>query len=188
MLIPFGVLSAAAGGAPAGASDYELIATEILTTSQSSVTFSSLGTYSADYKHLQVRATVRRDFAETFGGIHLRFNGDTSSSYVSHRLRGNGSAVQATYYPANTYMELNQVLGSTSPTGSFSAFVTDILDFSSTTKKTTVRTFQGSLVSDQVALLSGLYDNTAAITQISFGVESGNYIAGCRFSLYGLRG
>jgi hypothetical protein len=57
---PLGILSAAgAGGGGPLASDYELISTQILTSPQSSITFSSLGTYSSTYKHLQVRAVAR---------------------------------------------------------------------------------------------------------------------------------
>jgi hypothetical protein len=169
--------------------DYELIESAILTSSQASITFSGLGSYASTYKHLQVRITARGTQAQIFGQANLRFNGDSGSNYAEHRLRGTGSAVQSTGGGSTSFIGLDQVTGSTSATGSFGAFVVDILDFSSSTKNTTVRALTGSLNDNQVSFRSGLYNNTAAITEIFIGAGSAdNFVAGSRFSLYGIRG
>ena len=58
-MLLLGVLAAQAeAAAPAGVAAYDLLETEILTGSQASVTFSSLGDYASDYQHLQVRGAI----------------------------------------------------------------------------------------------------------------------------------
>jgi len=41
---------------------------------------------------------------------------------------------------------------------------------------------------NNIALKSGLWVNTAAVTSISFANSSGDMVAGTRFSLYGIKG
>jgi hypothetical protein len=79
MLIPFGILSAAGAGG-----GYELIETQILGSDAASVTFSSLGSYSSVYKHLQLRWTARTTRVATETQIFLRTNSNNSANYSSH--------------------------------------------------------------------------------------------------------
>ena len=186
MLIPFGVLSAAgAGGVVAG--DYELISTTILGTAASSVTFSSLGTYSSTYKHLQLRIAARSSSASSFSG-RLRFNGDTGANYSFHQLLGNGSSVLSTADSGQTGTDILPVSNSNSTASSFAGAVIDILDSYSTTKNTTLRTLAGFAVT-AVYLRSGAWYNTASVTSIDLYMQdASNFIAGSRFSLYGIKG
>ena len=73
-------------------SDYDLLETEILTGTQSSVTFSSLNsTYGADYQHLQARCVWSG--GGVVSSLRIELNGDTGSNYSLHVLYGNGSSV-----------------------------------------------------------------------------------------------
>jgi len=193
MLIPFGVLSAAgAGGVVAG--DYELIETQILGSSQASITFSNLGDYSSTYKHLQIRATLRS--ASTFGGgyadtVNVQLNGDGGATYSSHYVWGTGSAVQSSGIANLTYFFIPDPMPANGgAANNFGTFVIDILDAYSTTKNKTLRSLGG--YSDpngrSVSLSSGAWRNTNSITSVLVKSQSANTVAGSRFSLYGIRG
>ena len=181
MLIPFGVLSAAGAGVVGGA--YELIATEILTTSEASITFSNLGDYSSIYKHLQIRCVSNGTSSHR---NRLRLNGDTASNYATHLLFGTGSSVLSDGAGSQTQIAL--VAGGNTA-NQFAAGVIDILDAYSTTKNKTVRSLGGSSgTTDEIILSSGVRINTESITSVNIRPDAGDYIAGSRFSLYGIKG
>jgi hypothetical protein len=186
MLIPFGVLSAAAGGVPFE-SDYELIASEILGSAQSFITFSNLGDYSTTYKHLQIRTTFRTSHtsAESLG---VRINADTGANYVRHGLFGNGSSVSSFAVLGDTELEFMDGPISSSTANVFATGVMDILDAYSSTKNKTARTLAGSTHNNVVILHSGLWLNTNSITSLTLRFPVGNLVAGSRFSLYGIKG
>jgi len=188
-----GILNSQAAGA-GGAGAYDLLETTELTSSASSVSFTGLGSYS-DYKHLQIRYTARTTAnAGASWGI-LRFNSDSGSNYSRHNLTGNGSSVYSQSGTSKTSTDgAFWVAGNGNTAGSFGAGVIDILDFSNTSKYSTIRALSGIQSSSGntdtiIQLGSSAWLNTAAITSILFAETSGNdYAAGSRFSLYGIRG
>ena len=181
---PLGILSAAGAGGVV-ASDYELISTTILGTASPSVTFSSLGDYSSTYKHLQIRSA---SLVNTSANLTtLRFNGDTGNNYVAHYLEGNGSSVGTNWSTTTSsiYYGYFGVGSSTAPHGA----VVDILDAYSTTKNKTTRSLNGNSISGYplATLYSGLWMNTASTTSLTISSPA-NFLAGSRFSLYGIKG
>ena len=186
-LSALGIFSAAGAGGVVAAGDYELISTTILGTATSSVTFSSLATYSSTYKHLQLRIAARSSSASSFSG-RLRFNGDTGANYSFKQLLGNGSSVLSTADSCQTGTDILPVSNSTSTASSFGGAVIDILDSYSTTKNKTLRSLAGFALG-AVYLRSGAWYNTASVTSIDLYMQDAtNFIAGSRFSLYGIRG
>jgi len=179
-----GILNSQAAGAGA-AGAYDLLETTTLASSASSVSFTGLGSYS-DYKHLQIRAVTQSDRGSSGVSDTLAtFNSDTGANYAMHWLQGNGSSVSSTNSTSRNNIYLNQA-PLTSANG-FNAFVADILDFSSSSKNTTVRSFAGGKNStERIFLISGLYNSTSAITSMTITDES-NFVTGSRFSLYGVR-
>jgi hypothetical protein len=187
MLIPLGFLAGSGGGLD---SDFELIETQILGSTQASITFSSLGTYSSTYKHLQIRGAARITLAQAYGSVSIRLNGDTGSNYIKHELIGNGSTVSSSSSGSQTRMtDIVQVPGANNNADAFGPFVIDILD-PYATKNKTVRALSGRAVSSNpaIALMSGLYINTASLTSIQLLGENGNLLTGTRISLYGIKG
>jgi hypothetical protein len=166
-------------------SDYELLETEILTGTQSSVTFSSLNsTYGADYQHLQARCVWSG--GGVVSSLRIELNGDTGSNYSLHVLYGNGSSVLSAAAAPSSIWALGD---SVTTTNAFAASVVDILDPFETTKYTTGRILHGRAgSSNSIELLSGNWRNTAAVDTINFRVDGGQtLIAGTRLSLYGLK-
>jgi hypothetical protein len=182
-LFPLGILSAAGAGR-GFSSDYELIETQILGSSTPSITFSNLGTYSSTYKHLQIRAVARTNFASNDLWSKISINGSEANRY--HRLSGNGSTVASTEF-AIGYVALFPAANGT--TNSFGGAVIDILDPYSTTKNKTIRSIHGFTgVSNWVLLSSALRIDTASTTSITLTADStGSFVSGSRFSLYGIR-
>ena len=76
------------GNTPPAGPAFNLLETQVLTTNHASIAFDSLGTYAADYKHLQIRATLKDDrSASNSSQYGFTFNGVTSASYFL-RARG----------------------------------------------------------------------------------------------------
>ena len=182
---PLGILSAAGAGGVAGGS-YELISTTILGTSTASVSFSSLGTYAADYKHLQIRV-LSRSSLDGGRGVLTRFNSDTGSNYSWHVLLGNGSSVISSAGTSTTFMYGGIQAISTDTANSYGVFVMDILDPYSTTKNKTIRSLSG-VGGSRIDLYSGNWRNTNSLTAVTLDPEAGLFVAGSRFSLYGIKG
>jgi hypothetical protein len=191
--MPFGLGFFATAGAGAAGS-FDLLETQILGSSTSSVTFSSLSTYSATYKHLQIRYVAKSDRSSGDGNdaMIMTLNGDTGANYNSHILQGDGSAVNSGFETYQNAMEYTYIAGTGgNTTGAFACGVMDLLDAFSTSKFKTRRTLVNNSLGGSfktVALSSALWRNTAAISSITFDQRYGsNFVTGSRFSLYGIK-
>jgi hypothetical protein len=189
-LSALGIFSAAGAGGATGT--YELIETYVLGSSQSSVVFSNLGTYSSTYKHLQIRGSVRSDRSGFNASIYaMRFNGDTGANYSWHSLRGTGSAGESEGVANASLMRVSFVPAAPSTANGFDALVVDIIDPYSTSKNKTAKSLAGIASSqNNISLMSGNFRSLSAITSVTFLDElsgSNNFVAGSRFSIYGIR-
>jgi hypothetical protein len=187
-LSALGIFSAAGAGGVGGT--YELIQTQILGSTQASVTFDVSGLGST-YKHLQIRMVARGSGAITGAyDLLIRFNGNTGANYSGHNLRGTGSAVQSNAITsATSILNESTFVGNNEAANIFGSAVIDILDPFSTTKNTTTRSlggFTGS--SSRLYLGSGAFYSTDAITSVNIRPGGESILAGSRFSIYGLRG
>jgi hypothetical protein len=188
MSFGLGFWAAAGGGAaPAGGVAFEQIATTILSSNTSSISFSITGLGST-YKHLQLRYVERDSTNDIYGQIVVRFNGDTGSNYSGHTLRGNGSSVTSSGAANGTIITTGT--GNTAPSGAFTGGIIDILDAFSTAKLKTVRILTGRVTpgDNEILFQSAAWQNTAALTSISVAGNGTNMLTGSRFSLYGIRG
>ena len=191
-LSALGIFSAA--GAVGAPQTYELISTTILGSTTSTVTFDTTGLGST-YRHLQMRAVTRTNRSNyEVDGLSIRFNGDSGNNYSFHVLY---NATTESYFNAGnqSIIWVPSTAGNTAPSNVFGPAVIDFFDAFSTTKNKTIRTLCGlnaggtGLVLNRIHLDSGTWYNTAAITSISItATESTGFVAGNRFSLYGIRG
>jgi len=190
-LSALGIFSAAGAGGVA-ASSYELIETVILGSAQATITFSSLGTYSSTYKHLQIRAVSRTDRASNYAdNIRLRLNGSSSTLYARHQLQGDNSAVTSGGIGDVDSMFTIGWAGGALETNSFGASVIDLLDPYSTTKFKTARSLAGVMGittggNNNIQLSSGMWRSTDSVTSISL-TATNSFQSGSRFSLYGVK-
>jgi hypothetical protein len=190
MLIPFGVFSAAgAGGGGGGVPAYEQIATTLVSSGQSSIVFSSIP---QDYKHLQLRYVTKPTTLTYVSNTYLQPNGSTNfNNGWIHILQGNGSSASSNNI-SNRTSSTSFVNPGNGISGSFTAGITDILDYTSTSKNKVYRTLAGMHDSASDAKLITLQSSNvvtlSAITSLTFTIDGGTIAVGSRFSLYGIKG
>lgn len=173
------------GDIMAGNTWMEPIATQLLTTSAASVTFSNIP---QGYTHLQLRLfAYNTSGADGYVETYLEFNGDSGSNYARHLLRGDGSAAGAFNAVSQTSIRLDNIGTASKPAG---AGVLDILDYTNQNKYKTVRALMGydQNGSGYINLNSGLWMNTSPITSLKITCGNASFNTNSRFSLYGLRG
>ena len=157
----------------------------------SSITFSSIP---STYTHLQLRGIFQNNRA-TYGTSTylLRANSDSGSSYYNHNLSGNGASASAGGY-SDTAVNPQDVSG-TGVSGVFGASIIDILDYANTNKTTTFRILNGIDVNGTsggtpgiISLNSALWNNTAAITTLTFTPAHGSqWNQYTQVALYGVK-
>ena len=162
---------------------FESIATFTGNGTASSYTFSSIP---STYKSLQLRINVLGSDGDS---IQIQFNSDTATNYVYHYLAGTGSAAAASNGTSLSWIPISdasyQGINPTYPTG----IIVDIIDYASTTKNKTTKTFNGidKNGSGVITLQSGLWLSTSAITSIKvYGFSNLN--SGSTIALYGIKG
>jgi hypothetical protein len=159
------------------------IATQTLTTSASSITFSSIPQGYTDLI-IVTSAIANVTGADVFV---TTYNGDTASNYSYTSLYGTGSAAGS--YRAGS---VGIVLGwlSTYNSSEWSPSIFHFMNYAnSTTYKTMlVRTNNATTTGGLVEAAVGLWRSTAAITSINMRTVNGYAIkAGSTFTLYGIK-
>jgi hypothetical protein len=191
MLIPLGIL-ASAGGVPPIVSDYELIETVTLGSTQTSVTF-DVSSFASTYKHLQIRATARAT-SGALQSMNMRLGSpsiDSAGNYATHQLFGYNGSVGSGAAVSSTTMIVGVSAGSSQTANIFGATVIDILDIFSSTKNTTTRSLSGvgnSSTNGDIELQSGHWRNTASVQTIEILTVGSSFASDSRFSIYGIKG
>jgi hypothetical protein len=183
-LSALGIFSAAGAGGVGADTSFDLLETQILGSTQASITFSSLGTYSSTYKHLQIRWVARASRSGQVGDpMVIKIN--TATPVQTHHLFGTGSSVSSN--ATTLYAIIDSIAGASAATNQFGVGVIDFVDAFSTTKNKTMRALAGG--TGAVSLDSALWNSTTATTSIELiPFSATSFIAGSRFSLYGIKG
>ena len=189
MPIP-GIVASGISGSKIATGAFYSIATVTAAGGETAFTFSSIsGTYSS----LQIRA-IARNTPNVSGvtGYTLRLNGDTATNYATHYLQGDGTTATAVGAASQTRITIQggEVRGATTHPTIYGASIIDILDYASTTKTKTIRAFAGGdvngVAAGVIALNSGLWNSTTAVTSLTITVGSTSFAAGSTFALYGI--
>jgi hypothetical protein len=182
MLIPLGFLAASGAGV---VDAYEHIATAFGTGSSATITFADIP---QDYKHLQIRYMGR--VASSGARLYLRMNGVSSSgNYRSHALFASSTTNSSVNYTLSTAIDFQRGFDITT-SAAFIGGIIEVLDYTSTSKNTTVRGLYGGVGNvNAVHLQSGVFLNTAAVTSLTITNNAAiNITSTSRFSLYGIKG
>ena len=157
---------------------YVALRTEILTSTSSSVIFSSIP---QTYTDLVIVISAKNTTGQNYE-TYIRFNNDSTSTLYSQTfLQNYAGSVQS---GRNT--GINQITPGKMNTTSFDVNIINILNYSNTTTNKTVlsRLNNAAFVTGS---LVGLWRNNNAITQIELLTEPGtSYTAGSTFTLYGI--
>jgi hypothetical protein len=167
--------------APALTGSYTAIAS--YTVPSGGVSSINFGAIPQGYSHLQIRTNYT---GSSVVNPQIRLNGDSGSNYSWHHLYGDGSTAYSNGSASASFMYFSYLVSTSYPAST----VTDILDYSSTSKNKTVRTLSGSDAngSGEIALWSGSWSNSStAVNSITLLNNGGNFAQYSSFTLYGIR-
>lgn len=155
----------------------------------SSVTFGSIP---QTYTHLQLRILGRTNRSLFRDFMGLNFNADTGNNYSYHSLGGNGTTATTGSIGSFNELQIGFLAGATANNANgFGNIIIDILDYANTNKNTTLRALGGYDDNGQgeIGIVSGLWINTTAVTQIDITPGSGTLFSQySSFALYGIKG
>ena len=158
-----------------------------LTTTTTNIIFTNIP---QTFNHLQVRVYVKSAYAAGEAGVYLNpyIGGSGGGTAQYHVLAGNGSSVSETNGTI-FFTGINSPINF-GTTNMFAAAVIDILDYSTTTKYKSIRSFGGydsngaGIVAlgevtrnDSLGAINGMIINDAG---------GGGWLAGSRIDLYGI--
>ena len=153
---------------------YEPIATTTISgTSTSSVTYSSLGSYTDI-------VLVINGYNSTDQNFRLRLNGDTGSNYSVTRLEGDGSSASSSRLTSQTSMILSAGIH-TNP----GVYIAQIMNYGNSSTYKTVLT-RSNIAANATCAFVGLWSSTSAVTSLTVLINSGYIVAGTTITLYGI--
>lgn len=147
------------------------------------------------YKHLQIRVIGRTNGTGNRVSTAVQFNGDTTSNYRWHALAGTGAV--AVGEDAGSLVTFVRIGSSNIPKGDadaniFGVSVADILDYTNNVKNKVTRSLSGqdqNNANGRIALQSGLWLNTNAITSIKIYPDDGaSWAQYTQIGLFGIKG
>jgi hypothetical protein len=164
---------------------YQLISSNVLSSSAASVTFSSIP---ATYTDLVLRCSVRNSAASTQADLWVTFNSSTSYSY--RNLRGNGASASSiggtdTVLPAG-----QSIVGSTATASTFSSIELYIPSYTANQNKpvSIISATENNATTAWSVVTAGLNSMTAAITSVVFSQTGATtFDSGSSFYLYGIK-
>lgn len=175
---------------------YESIATQTVGVGGSAtVSFSSIP---STYKHLQIRVLAQTNRATYCrDSLWIRCNSISTASYSDHSLYGDGATAGVGADTSVTNASIGTIGTSAVNSGlMFGARIIDVLDYADTNKYKTIRSIGGvdmngvgtGSIGGIVDLASGLFQNTSAVSTLTFGPAVGTlFTQGTTFALYGVK-
>jgi hypothetical protein len=145
----------------------------------------------ATFAHLLVVLSARGDTAATNTSVSLRLNGDTTAAYASQYIQGNAATASAVEAASATSLTLAAIAAATATAGHTGGAAILVPQYAGTTFFKQAVAFgvltQALTTGNMYAMLrSGVWANAAAVNSLTFLPAAGNFIAGSRFTLYGL--
>lgn len=163
---------------------YNLIASNTLTSSAASVTFSAIPN---TYTDLVLRLSGRSDSAGS-KDLLLEFNGSSSAlgSYVS--VYGNGSTAQSLISSGQIFVRVGDIPPNTFTSNSFSSAEIYLPSYTVAANKplSSFSATENNATQARIDAYAGLWSSTTAITQLRVYLNTGNFVSGSSFFLYGI--
>lgn len=170
---------------------FESIATATGNGSATSLSFTNI---SSGYRHLHIRFRTRS--AENGSGLVnlvMTMNSDTSNAYASHGIRATANTMSYRGATGVANMEVGVTPQSNVSANFLGVGYIDILEYAVTDKTKVMRAISGfnnnGGVNSITQYYSGMRDNTAAITSLTFTLSSaGAFTTTSEIALYGIKG
>jgi hypothetical protein len=162
----------------AAGATYEPIATTTLGSTQASISFSSLGSYT---DLILVCNPINTSAGSDIG---MQFNSDTGNNYSGTWINGNGTSASSSRITSYSYIPVLQPISGQSTVYSGQAIIQIMNYRNSTTYKTVLSRYDDAAKSTGAEV--GLWRNTAAITSVLMKPGTGSFAAGSTFTIYGI--
>ena len=165
---------------------YTLISSNVLSSSQASVTFSAIP---STYTDLVLRISARNDSANVSNNLICRFNGDSGANYSYTQVYGNGATAASASGSATGPLIYQGTNGGTSTTSTFSSVEIYVPSYTATQKKpfSADSAHETNATTAYRSANALLWQTTSAITQIDLSIFGGsNFVSGSSFYLYGI--
>jgi hypothetical protein len=160
-----------------------LIATTTL-SANGGISFSNIP---QTFTHLQLRVNGRA-VNSGYATVYTGFNGDryAANNYHSTYYYGDGAGTSIAS-STNAFTGPFYFIHSGATANTWNGYIMDILNYTDTSRNKTIKYISGwdAIGSGRMAVGSGLWMSTAAITSIDFEPDAG-FLAGSTASLYGL--
>jgi len=167
------------------AGTYKLIQAQTLSSSQSSVTFSSIP---ATYTDLVLRGSARGSNAAVSTQLGIRYNNNTGTIYSNTYLIGNGAAASSSNVSANNGDEVNNaVSGNTATANTFGSFEVYIPNYAGSTNKpiSWFTAMETNATTAYITSAASLFASTTAISSLVINYNQ-SLLSGSSFYLYGI--
>ena len=167
-------------------STYTLIASNVLSASAASVTFSAIP---STYTDLVMRGSVRCDDSASATLITMRLNGGATTDVSVTRLYGDGSGANSNRTTVTTGASIFDINGAASTSNTFANIEIYIPNYTvAAAKPISAMTAQENNVSSPATIGAHaiLFNNTAAVTSLTFLRTGQNLLSGSSFYLYGI--
>jgi hypothetical protein len=164
---------------------YEMIATTTLGSNQTNITFSAISGSYTDLVLICHYASQLNNY-----NFFIRFNSDTGNNYSSTTLVGSASGATSAMLSNYSNVLLTQYVGAGTSLTYPGDTIAHIMNYSNTTTYKTVLARDNAVKNDsgmQTGATVGLWRNTAAITSITIGTNSGYLVSGTTATLYGIK-
>jgi len=168
------------------ANTYTLIASNVLSSSAFSVTFSAIP---ATYTDLVFRCSTRTNAAGVAIDKLAFRTGTNTTIYSTTILEGNGAAASSTRETNNNNMAAGYNTAATATSNTFSSTEIYISNYANSSNKP-ISVFTAQETNATTAYLdvnAALHRATSAITEVNFFTDLGAFIAGSSFYLYGIK-
>ena len=169
----------------AAGNTYVALATQTLSSSAASVTFSSI---SGAYTDLAlVTSALSPGGGNNSRGYRFELNGDTAANYSQTWLANSTTTAVSSRESSQTRGRIGSVSETTSDV---SSIITHFMNYANATTYKTVLTKSGNMNTNgdiNVYLGASLWRSTSAITSIKLTMsDNSSFITGSTFSLYGI--
>jgi hypothetical protein len=166
------------------ANTYIKIASQTLSSSTATVTFSSIP---STYTDLSVVFSARQDTGDL--SCFTRLNGDSGANYNYKTLYGDGTAAGSGGGPGQSGLIGWQTASSGITTSTFGSTLMYIPNYAGSTQKSVSVDFvtENNATAGYQMIWNAIWSNTSAINQISFTAFGANFIANSTFYLYGIK-
>jgi hypothetical protein len=168
---------------------YVLIGSNILSTTTSTVTFSSIA---SGYKDLVIKFVARSNETGAYGTqIFVRFNGESGTAYSGRSMLGTGTSKSSQSATGEAQIKFSYAAGTTVTANTFSNNEIYIPNYSSSLDKNISISYAQTNMSSSNYIrgeVAALARNTVKpISSITLGLLTGDsFVAGSEFYLYAI--